>query len=48
MERTSAARMADPHGWVHATLGMGDASPCADKLNSYEFTIILSSSFAKE
>ncbi len=37
MERASAARMAaaKPHGWVHAALGMGDAGPCADKLNNY-------------
>ena len=38
MERASAARMAaaKPQGWVHAALGMGDAGPCADKLNNYE------------
>ncbi len=37
MEWASAARMAaaKPHGWIHATLGMGVARHCADKLNNY-------------
>ena len=35
MKRASAARMAavEPHGWVHASLDMGDAWHCIDKLN---------------
>ena len=41
MRKASAGRTAtvEPHGWVHATLGMCEAKPCADELNSYNENI---------